>query len=40
MGLGNIVDELHDKHSLSDTGTSKQTDLASLLVGRQHIHNL
>ncbi len=25
VGLGDVVDELHDKHSLADTGTAKQT---------------
>ena len=40
MGLGNVVDELHDEHSLAHTRTTEQADLASTLVGRQQIHHL
>lgn len=40
MSLGNIVDKLHDKHSLSNTSASKEPNLASLLVGSQHVDNL
>ena len=38
--LGNVVNQLHDKHSLADTGTSEETNLASTLVGGQQIHDL
>ncbi len=38
--LGNVVDQFHDKHSLSDTGASEKTNLASTLVGGQQIHDL
>ncbi len=40
MSLGNIVDELHNKHSLSNSSSSKESNFASLLVGRQHIYDL
>ena len=33
--LGDVVDQLHDEHSLADTRTAKQADLATPLVGRQ-----
>mmetsp|Transcript_5226 Transcript_5226/g.14981 ORF Transcript_5226/g.14981 Transcript_5226/m.14981 type:complete len:245 (-) Transcript_5226:59-793(-) len=38
--LGNVVDQLHDQHGLSDTGSSEQPNLSSLLVRGQQIHNL
>lgn len=40
MRLGNVVDELHDKHGLADTGTTKQTDLATLRVRRKEVDDL
>ena len=40
MSLGNIVDELHNKHSLSNSSSSKESNFASFLVGRQHIYDL
>merc|ERR1739844_670593 len=40
MGLGNVVDQLHDQDSLADTGSTEQTNLASLGVGSQQIDNL
>ena len=40
VGLGDVVDELHDKHSLADTGTSEETDLSSLRVRREQIDDL
>lgn len=40
MGLGNIVDELHDEHGLAHTGTTKEPNLASALVGGQQVHHL
>ena len=40
MGLGDVVDQLHDEDGLADTGTSEQTDLASLGVGGEQINDL
>ena len=40
MGLGHIVDKLHDKHSLADSGSAKEPNLASTLVGGQKVHHL
>jgi hypothetical protein len=40
MSLSNIVDKLHNKHSLSDTGTTKQPDLSSPLVWCKQVNNL
>lgn len=40
MGLGHIVDELHDKYSLADSGSAKEPNLASTLVGGQKVHHL
>ena len=40
MALGDVVDQLHDQHSLAHTGTAEQANLASLLVGRQEIDDL
>ena len=40
MGLGHIVDEFHDEHSLAHTGTTKQPNLAATLVGSQQVHHL
>merc|ERR1712024_147851 len=40
MGLGNVVDQFHDQHSLADTGSAKQTNLASLGIGSQQIDHL
>eukprot|EP00117_Sycon_ciliatum_P024120 scpid82748/ scgid4581/ len=40
MLLGDVVDQLHDQHSLSDTGTTKQSDLASLGVWGKKIDDL
>ena len=37
---GNVVDELHDEHSLADTGTAEETNLTSLAVGGEKIHDL
>lgn len=38
--LSDVVDELHDEHGLADTGTTEKTNLATLLVGSQEIHDL
>lgn len=40
MSFGNIVDQLHDQHSLADSSTTKQSDFASSLVGSKQIHHL
>ncbi|GMR43041.1 hypothetical protein PMAYCL1PPCAC_13236 [Pristionchus mayeri] len=40
VSLGDVVNELHDKHSLSDTGTSEETDLSSLGVRGKKIDDL
>ncbi len=40
VSLGDVVDQLHDKHSLADAGTSEEADLASLGVGGQQVDNL
>ena len=40
MSLGNIVDELHNQHSLANTGTAKETDLATLSIWCQQIYHL
>mmetsp|Transcript_24747 Transcript_24747/g.41849 ORF Transcript_24747/g.41849 Transcript_24747/m.41849 type:complete len:502 (-) Transcript_24747:56-1561(-) len=37
---GNIVNKFHDNDSLSDTGTSEESDLTSLGVRSQQVHNL
>ena len=38
--LGDVVNQLHDQDSLADTGTTEETDLASLGVRVQEILNL
>jgi hypothetical protein len=40
VGLGHIVDELHDEHGLAHAGTAKEPNLASTLVGGQKVHHL
>merc|ERR1739844_291380 len=40
VGLGNVVDQFHDQDSLADTGSTKQTNLASLGIGSQQINHL
>ena len=40
MGLGNIVDELHDEYSLAHASTAKEPDLATTLIGGQKVHHL
>merc|ERR1712183_410648 len=40
VSLGNVVDQLHDKDSLADSGTTEETDLASLTVGGEQVDNL
>ena len=40
MKFGDIVDKLHDKDGLADTGTTEETNLTSLGVGSQKVDNL
>merc|ERR1719341_2015805 len=40
VSLGNVVDQLHDKDSLADSGTTEETDLTSLTVGGKQVDNL
>merc|ERR1719341_2092753 len=40
VSLGNVVDQLHDKDSLADSGTTEETDLTSLTVGGEQVDNL
>ena len=40
MGLGDVVDELLDEHSLADTGTTEETNLSTTSVGSKEIDNL
>jgi hypothetical protein len=40
VALGDVVDQLHDKHGLADARTAEQTDLATTLVWRQQVHDL
>jgi hypothetical protein len=39
MGLGNVVDELLNQHSLSDTGTIKETIFSIMSVGSEQVDN-
>merc|ERR1719468_58898 len=40
MGLGNVVNQLHNQDSLADTGTTEQTNLTTLGVGGEEVDNL
>ncbi len=40
VGLGHVVDQLHDKHGLADAGAAEQADLASLHVGGEQVDDL
>jgi hypothetical protein len=40
MGLGDVVNELHDKDSFAHPCTTKETNFTSSLVGCKEIHNL
>ena len=40
MSLGNIIDKLHDKHGLTYTGTTEQTNLTTLKVRLQKVDDL
>merc|ERR1719328_940247 len=40
VSLGNVVDQLHDKHSLADTSAAEETNLTSLTVGGKQVDDL
>lgn len=40
MGLGDVVDQLHDQDGLADAGTAEQSDLTSLGVRGQQVDDL
>jgi hypothetical protein len=40
MGLGDIVNKLHDEYGLTDTGTTEKSNLSSSSVGSKEINNL
>ena len=40
VGLGDVVDELLDEHSLADTSTAEETDLSTTSVGGEEIDDL
>eukprot|EP00043_Microstomoeca_roanoka_P001490 m.33042 g.33042 ORF g.33042 m.33042 type:complete len:558 (+) comp10850_c1_seq1:312-1985(+) len=40
VSLGDVVDQLHDKHSLADTSTTEKTNLATLSVRSKEINDL
>jgi hypothetical protein len=40
MGLGDVVNELLNQHSLSDTSTSEETNLSTTSIGGEEVDNL
>jgi len=40
MGLGNVVNQLHDKDSFSHPSTTKETNFTTSLVRCKKIHDL
>ncbi len=40
MGLGDVVDELHDEDGLADTGAAEEANLASLAVRGEQVDDL
>merc|ERR1712061_201533 len=40
VSLGNVVNQLHDKHSLADTSAAEKTNLASLTVRGKQVDDL
>ena len=40
MGLGDVVDELHDQHCLAHTGTTKEADFTTFGIRCEQIDNL
>ena len=40
MSLGDVVDKLHDKHGLTHTGTTAESDLTILHVGFEQVNHL
>ena len=40
VGLGDVVDQLHDQDGFAHTGAAEQTDFSTLGIGCQQVHNL
>lgn len=40
MGLGDVVNQFHDKNCLSDSGTTEKSNLSSTLIWGEEIHDL
>lgn len=40
MGLGDVVDQLLNQHSLADTSTAEKTNLSTTSVGSEKIDDL
>merc|ERR1719328_129534 len=40
VSLGNVVNQLHDKHSLADASAAEKTNLTSLTVGGKQVDDL
>ena len=40
MGLGDVVNELHDEHSLAHARTTEEPDLATSRVGGEQVDDL
>ena len=40
MALGDVVDELHDEHSLAHTGTAEETNFTTFGIGFEQVDNL
>ena len=40
MGLGDVVDEFLNQHSLANTSTTEQTNLSTTSVGGEQVDNL
>lgn len=40
MGLGDVVNQLHDEYGLAYTGTAEETNFTSFGVGGQKIYHL
>ena len=38
--MGDVVDQLHDKHRFAHTGTTEQTDLTTLAEGLDQVDDL
>ena len=40
MSFGDVIDKFHDKNRLTNTSTTKQTNLTTLHIGFQEVDNL